>query len=426
MIFSRLHHLLCSSFPWVCSSSLLQVDPSLCILSSLVYIPILLFCHPSMKQWDERERGDVDAQRLIYSHFVLLFPFLLKTYLPDDEVTKTLILDSFPSIAPVAPDKTSFITINSSYIMLHLSSWKSTSCPINNFIIQYKQQGSNEWTLVSNSITPVLDHFLLPDLSSGTWYNLLIGAHSDAGSTEAEYMFATLTEGGATISPLSISSLAESPEGRMRRYLQMFLPIVSIFVAFIVILVLLLVLSFRRNSHQSNIPGLSPHSSEYLRHLYSIFSCLHLIYPLVSISFLLVYQFLSFLSLSFLSITCHFFCFNSTGILLLSCFFFLPLIPSPLFLYWYFLILMHFGRIFFFLSFCLYRCPLPVTRNRRALRLFFFTHFSDRCLNWGSSRHGWPFFCPSLPRVSLSFLSDSKFTTRQTVLLFFLPIPFVS
>lgn len=194
--------------------------------------------------------------------------------------------------------------------MLHLSSWKSTSCPINNFIIQYKQQGSNEWTLVSNSITPVLDHFLLPDLSSGTWYNLLIGAHSDAGSTEAEYLFATLTEGGATISPLSISSMAESPEGRMRRYLQMFLPVVSIFVAFIVILVLLLLLSFRRNSHQSNIPGLSPHSSEYLGYLYGIFSCLHLICPFMSISFLLVYHFPSCLSLviSFASTQQEFYC----------------------------------------------------------------------------------------------------------------------
>lgn len=160
------------------------------------------------------------------------------------------------------------MSINSSYIMLHLSAWKSTSCPINNFIIQFKQQGSNEWTLVSNSISPILDHFLVPDLSSGTWYNLLIGAHSDAGSTEAEYLFATLTDGGATVSPLSISSLAESPEGRLRRYVQMFLPVVSIFVAFVVILVLLLVLSFKRNNNfRGNIPGMSPHSSEYTKPL---------------------------------------------------------------------------------------------------------------------------------------------------------------
>lgn len=143
--------------------------------------------------------------------------------------------------------------------MLHLSSWKSSSCPINNFIIHYKQQGGNEWSLVSNSVSPILDHFMLPELASGTWYNLWIGAHSDAGSTEAEYLFATLTEAGATISPLSFSSHEKSPEGKLRRYLQMFLPIVSIFVAFVVILVLLLVLSFRRNNNNNSH---SPHSSE--------------------------------------------------------------------------------------------------------------------------------------------------------------------
>ena len=108
-------------------------------------------------------------------------------------------------IAPVAPEKTSLMSINSSYIMLHLSSWKSSSCPINNFIIQYKLQGSNEWTLISNTVSPLLDNYLIPDLYSGTWYNLLIGAHSDAGSTEAEYLFATLTESGGTFLSLTLS-----------------------------------------------------------------------------------------------------------------------------------------------------------------------------------------------------------------------------
>lgn len=98
--------------------------------------------------------------------------------------------------APVAPERTALMSINSSYIMLHLSSWKSSSCPINNFIIQYKLQSSNEWSLISNTVSPLLDNYLIPDLFSGTWYNLLIGAHSDAGSTEAEYLFATLTETG--------------------------------------------------------------------------------------------------------------------------------------------------------------------------------------------------------------------------------------
>lgn len=63
-------------------------------------------------------------------------------------------------------------------------------------MIQYRIQGVTEWTLISNTISPVLDHYMIQDLYPGTWYNLLIGAVSDAGSTEAEYLFATLTEAG--------------------------------------------------------------------------------------------------------------------------------------------------------------------------------------------------------------------------------------
>ena len=155
------------------------------------------------------------------------------------------------------------MTINSSYITLHLSAWKSSACPINNFIIQYKQQGSNEWILSSNSVSAIQDAYTLTDLYSGTWYNLLIGAHSDAGSTEAEYLFATLTEAGATVSPLSASASASDSEAeiRFKRYIQMFLPVISIFVAFVVILVLLFLLSFRRGISR-RIPGMH-HTSEF-------------------------------------------------------------------------------------------------------------------------------------------------------------------
>lgn len=157
------------------------------------------------------------------------------------------------------------MTINSSYITLHLSAWKSSSCPINNFVIQYKQQGSNEWILSSNTLNPLLETYTLSDLYSGTWYNLLIGAHSEAGSTEAEYLFATLTEAGATVSPLSASSASQDVTDsaaaiRLKRYIHMFLPVICIFVAFVVILVLLLLVSFRRGATR-HMPGMQ-HFSE--------------------------------------------------------------------------------------------------------------------------------------------------------------------
>jgi hypothetical protein len=165
--------------------------------------------------------------------------------------------------APVAPDKTSFVTINSSYITLHLTAWKSSSCPINNFVIQYKQQGSNEWILSSNAVNPALETtYTVSDLFSGTWYNLLIAAHSEAGSTEAEYLFATLTEAGATVSPLSVSVESDAAGIRFKKYIQMFFPVLSIFVAVVVILVLLLLVSFKKGT-RGHMTGMH-HFSELL------------------------------------------------------------------------------------------------------------------------------------------------------------------
>lgn len=137
-------------------------------------------------------------------------------------------------------------------------------------MIQYKQQGSSEWLLASNTVNPMLETYTVSDLYSGTWYNLLIGAHSDAGSTEAEYLFATLTEAGATVSPLSASSAAADGADsalRLKRYIHMFLPVICIFVAFVVILVLLLLVSFRRGASR-HMPGMQ-HFSESLVRLWT-------------------------------------------------------------------------------------------------------------------------------------------------------------
>ena len=45
---------------------------------------------------------------------------------------------------------------------------------------------------------------MVPDLNPGTWYDLLMSAHNEAGLTESEYMFATLTTTGGTVEPLSV------------------------------------------------------------------------------------------------------------------------------------------------------------------------------------------------------------------------------
>ena len=63
----------------------------------------------------------------------------------------------------------------------------------------------------------------------------------------------------ATVAPMSVSSISGEEASRLRRYVQMFLPVISIFVAFVVILLLLLLLSFKKNRNVLSLPR----SSEY-------------------------------------------------------------------------------------------------------------------------------------------------------------------
>lgn len=95
--------------------------------------------------------------------------------------------------APVAPDKSEFLRSNTTSVQLNLRNWLDDGCPISHLVIQYKPQGQKEWILVSNHILTDQEVLLIADLSPGTWHDLLVTAHSDAGTTDAEYRFATLT-----------------------------------------------------------------------------------------------------------------------------------------------------------------------------------------------------------------------------------------
>ncbi|XP_050039355.1 cell adhesion molecule Dscam1-like isoform X1 [Dermacentor andersoni] len=124
--------------------------------------------------------------------------------------------------APVAPDKSSFLAINSTFVLLHLGAWYSGGCHISFFVAQYKPKGESEWTLISNHVQPQTETLMVPQLQPGTWYNLLMTAHNDAGSTDAEFVFATYTENGGTVPPL-VS--VNSEERRFYRHLGIVVPV---------------------------------------------------------------------------------------------------------------------------------------------------------------------------------------------------------
>lgn len=75
-----------------------------------------------------------------------------------------------------------------------------------NFFLIRLTRGNQDWTLVSNSVKPG-GNFVVLDLSPATWYNLRVTAHNNAGSTVAEYEFATLTLTGGTVVSTNLRKL---------------------------------------------------------------------------------------------------------------------------------------------------------------------------------------------------------------------------
>lgn len=69
-------------------------------------------------------------------------------------------------------------------------------------MVQFKPKSQPEWMLLSNNVLPDQDILLVRELSPGSWYDLLVIAKNEAGTTEANYVFATLTMDGSTVAPL--------------------------------------------------------------------------------------------------------------------------------------------------------------------------------------------------------------------------------
>ena len=125
--------------------------------------------------------------------------------------------------APSVPKATQFIEASTNSVTLHLNAWSDGGCSMLYFVVKYRSKmlvwtlnksisntfltfyyfltrlgsGNQEWTLVSNQVKPG-GNFVVLDLSPATWYNLHVTAHNTAGSTVAEYEFATLTTAGGT------------------------------------------------------------------------------------------------------------------------------------------------------------------------------------------------------------------------------------
>lgn len=73
--------------------------------------------------------------------------------------------------------------------------WPNSGCPIINFDLVYRPQGQVQWRTLGTQVSP-REEVYLSDLQPATRYFLRIAAHSDAGTTQHEYIFATRSKSG--------------------------------------------------------------------------------------------------------------------------------------------------------------------------------------------------------------------------------------
>nr|XP_031839913.1 Down syndrome cell adhesion molecule-like protein Dscam2 isoform X3 [Nomia melanderi] len=92
---------------------------------------------------------------------------------------------------PVSPPKHQLVRVNQTFVTLELTSWQDGGCPLLYFVVEYRRL-PGDWLLVSNNVPPQ-SRFPIVDLESGTNYELRVTAYNNAGSTQAEYLFTTLS-----------------------------------------------------------------------------------------------------------------------------------------------------------------------------------------------------------------------------------------
>lgn len=115
--------------------------------------------------------------------------------------------------APIAPTKSNFLNINSTFVQLNFESWLDNGCQLNYFVINYKQlqqspmlynsisdltgrNNNEQWIRVSDKVSGSQSSMQISNLTPETWYTIHIVASSSAGKTSALFTFMTLDKFG--------------------------------------------------------------------------------------------------------------------------------------------------------------------------------------------------------------------------------------
>ncbi|XP_037518237.1 Down syndrome cell adhesion molecule-like protein Dscam2 [Rhipicephalus sanguineus] len=123
---------------------------------------------------------------------------------------------------PTSPKREAFVTPNASSLTLRPSSWASgpSGCPVSHLAVEYRpRDGTGPWTVASRALQPREGPMTLHHLRPDTWYNLRVTAHTEAGTTSAEYAIRTLpasaTRSGTVLPELMVVNGGGGADGEL-------------------------------------------------------------------------------------------------------------------------------------------------------------------------------------------------------------------
>ena len=86
--------------------------------------------------------------------------------------------------------------MNKTFVGLNLSSFSDNACPLDRLVIEYKHNDRQEFTIVSNNVSPAEEEYIIRGLLPSTSYTVRITAHNNAGSLSVTRRVTTVAEEG--------------------------------------------------------------------------------------------------------------------------------------------------------------------------------------------------------------------------------------
>ncbi|XP_066972085.1 cell adhesion molecule Dscam1 [Macrobrachium rosenbergii] len=100
---------------------------------------------------------------------------------------------------PVVPSRSRLLDVNSTSVLVHLSTWGDGGCPILYYVIEYRAATARDWISVANNVAANEKTYVIRDLNPATRYSVKVTAHNSAGSSVATYDVTTLTPEGVLL-----------------------------------------------------------------------------------------------------------------------------------------------------------------------------------------------------------------------------------